>query len=51
MTGTVVSAHDDHRIAMAMAVTALGLPGMGLDNPGSVAKSWPAFFTTLRGLL
>lgn len=51
MTGAVVSAHDDHRIAMAMAVAALALPGMGLDNPACVAKSWPGFFTTLRGLL
>ena len=36
---------------MAMAVIGLGLPGMGLDDPACVAKSWPGFFAALRGLL
>jgi 3-phosphoshikimate 1-carboxyvinyltransferase len=39
------AAHGDHRVAMAAAVLALGLPrGSTLDEPGVVRKSFPGFF-------
>lgn len=38
-------AHDDHRVAMAAAVLALGLPaGSTIDTPDVVRKSYPRFF-------
>jgi 3-phosphoshikimate 1-carboxyvinyltransferase len=44
--GADYSAHDDHRVAMAAAVLALGGPaGSTLESPGVVAKSNPRFWT------
>ncbi|MFQ5669358.1 MAG: 3-phosphoshikimate 1-carboxyvinyltransferase [Acidobacteriota bacterium] len=50
LSGAAVSAHADHRIAMALAVVGLGLPGMHLDDPGCVGKSYPGFFRELAVL-
>jgi 3-phosphoshikimate 1-carboxyvinyltransferase len=43
----------DHRTAMAFAVLGLAIGGVAIEDPGSVAKSWPGFWSTLReaGLL
>jgi 3-phosphoshikimate 1-carboxyvinyltransferase len=40
----------DHRIAMAGALLSLALPGLAVENPGCVAKSYPAFFGDLERL-
>jgi 3-phosphoshikimate 1-carboxyvinyltransferase len=46
-----VDAHDDHRIAMACAVAALGSAGgVTIDGAACVAKSYPAFFDDLASL-
>jgi 3-phosphoshikimate 1-carboxyvinyltransferase len=46
------AAHGDHRVAMSAAVLALTLPeGATLDNPESVAKSWPGFWSAWDALL
>lgn len=46
--GAVVDSHNDHRIAMAAAVTALGADGaVTIHNPECVAKSYPGFFDDL----
>jgi len=42
--GTTVRTHDDHRIAMSFAVLGLAVPGMAVDDPGCVAKSFPDFW-------
>ncbi len=44
-------AHNDHRVAMSLAVAALGagVPAV-LEGAGAVDKSWPAFFAVLRAL-
>jgi len=49
----VVDPRDDHRLAMAFAVAALGIEdragdGVEILNPGCVSKSYPAFFEELR---
>jgi 3-phosphoshikimate 1-carboxyvinyltransferase len=46
-----VTAADDHRIAMAMAVTALRAGPLKLDNPDCVAKSFPGFWESWRSLI
>ncbi|MCY4663884.1 MAG: 3-phosphoshikimate 1-carboxyvinyltransferase, partial [Acidimicrobiaceae bacterium] len=39
--GARVRTYDDHRIAMAFAVLGLVVPGMQIENPGCVAKTFP----------
>jgi 3-phosphoshikimate 1-carboxyvinyltransferase len=46
-----VTAADDHRIAMAMAVAALAAGPLELDDPDCVAKSFPDFWSMWHRLL
>jgi 3-phosphoshikimate 1-carboxyvinyltransferase len=49
--GARVESHDDHRIAMAAAVAALGATGrVYIRDSQCVAKSYPVFFEDLRSL-
>ena len=50
VTGARVRTYDDHRIAMAFAVLGLVVPGMEIENPGCVAKTFPGFYEALDGL-
>ncbi len=48
----VIATHDDHRIAMSMAVAALVTDGdVALDNDACVAISFPNFFVTLEAMI
>jgi len=50
--GGVADAHDDHRIAMAMAIAALSASGPSqITGSESVAISYPGFFRTLERLV
>jgi 3-phosphoshikimate 1-carboxyvinyltransferase len=46
----VIQTYDDHRIAMAFAVTGLRSPGIAIADPGCVAKTFPDFFERLERL-
>jgi 3-phosphoshikimate 1-carboxyvinyltransferase len=47
--GARVESHDDHRIAMAVAVASLGASGkVSIRDSQCVAKSYPHFFEDLR---
>lgn len=49
VTGAAVSSHNDHRIAMAAAVAALGASGpVHIKDSHCVAKSYPLFYEDLR---
>ena len=48
--GARVRTYDDHRIAMAFAVLGLVVPGMQIENPGCVAKTFPGFYDALDAL-
>ena len=51
-TGAVtVDPWGDHRIAMSMALVGLRRPGIEVARPEVVAKSYPAFWDDLLGLL
>jgi 3-phosphoshikimate 1-carboxyvinyltransferase len=51
MHGTLIDPHNDHRIAMACAVAALGAKGeTKIQNSECVKKSYPRFFEDLRSL-
>ncbi|GBD19583.1 3-phosphoshikimate 1-carboxyvinyltransferase [bacterium HR28] len=47
----VVHTYNDHRMAMSFAVLGCAVPGIVLDNPGCVAKTFPDFFERLRAAL
>lgn len=49
ITGAKVSSHNDHRIAMALAVAGLQAEGeMLIQDSEAVGKSWPEFFDDIR---
>lgn len=45
-----IACHGDHRIAMAFSITGLRTPGITLDDPGCVKKTFPGFHHTLNDL-
>ncbi len=46
-----VDPHGDHRMAMALAVAAVGTGGsVGIEDHGCVAKSYPGFFDDIANL-
>jgi 3-phosphoshikimate 1-carboxyvinyltransferase len=47
--GGSIDPAGDHRTAMAFAVLGLAIGGVEIEDPGCVAKSWPGFWSTLRG--
>ncbi len=49
VNASAVFSHNDHRIAMACAVAALGANGIvNIDEAGAVNKSYPDFFSHLQ---
>jgi 3-phosphoshikimate 1-carboxyvinyltransferase len=51
LNGAVIDSHNDHRIAMACAVAALGASGeTRIQNGECIRKSYPKFFSDLRVL-
>ena len=50
-TPVEVDSHGDHRIAMSLALVGLRRPGVAVERPEVVAKSYPDFWEDLRSLL
>ncbi|GAA3537569.1 3-phosphoshikimate 1-carboxyvinyltransferase [Nonomuraea rosea] len=48
--GAEIACHGDHRIAMSFSVTGLRTPGITLDEPGCVKKTFPGFHQALDDL-
>ena len=48
--GATIETYDDHRIAMAFAVTGLRAPGIAIADPGCTAKTFPDFFARFAKL-
>ena len=44
LSGAVINSHDDHRIAMSMAVVGLRVPGVVVSDSQCVGKSFPTFW-------
>jgi 3-phosphoshikimate 1-carboxyvinyltransferase len=42
--GAFLETYDDHRLAMSFALIGLRVPGIRIENPGCVKKSFPAFW-------
>ena len=47
---TLVQTYNDHRMAMAFSLIGLRVPGIMIDNPGCVSKTFPNFFDVLETL-
>jgi 3-phosphoshikimate 1-carboxyvinyltransferase len=45
-----VRTYDDHRMAMAFALIGLRAPGITIENPGCVAKTFPGYWNVLDSL-
>lgn len=43
-----IDTHEDHRMAMAFAPAAIKFPGLRINDPGVVTKSYPSFWDDLR---
>jgi len=48
--GGVIQTYNDHRMAMSFALTGMRAPGIVIDDPGCVTKTFPDFFDVLWGL-
>ena len=48
--GGDVHTYDDHRLAMAFALIGLRVPGIRIEDPGCVAKTFPDYFERLEQL-
>ncbi|WP_371806499.1 3-phosphoshikimate 1-carboxyvinyltransferase [Candidatus Lokiarchaeum ossiferum] len=46
--GGKVATYNDHRMAMAFAIMGLKVPGISIENPSCVDKSFPQFFELLN---
>jgi len=46
-----VHTYDDHRMAMSFAIAALRAPGVRLEDPKCVAKTFPDFFDRLDAIV
>ena len=45
-----VQTYNDHRMAMAFALVGLRAPGVTIENPGCVSKTFPDYFSVLDQL-
>jgi 3-phosphoshikimate 1-carboxyvinyltransferase len=50
LTGALLSPHDDHRMAMAFALVGLRVPGVRVEDPECVGKSFPRFWDEFERL-
>ena len=46
----LVQTYNDHRMAMAFSLIGLRVPGIMIENPGCVSKTFPNFFNVLETL-
>lgn len=51
LKGASIETYDDHRIAMAFSVVGLRIPGVTIQDPGCVSKTFPDFFERLAKLV
>lgn len=48
LRGTEINTHDDHRMAMSLALVGLRQPGVVILDPGCVSKTYPGYFEDLE---
>lgn len=45
-----IHTYDDHRMAMAFSLLGLRVPGIHIEDPGCVSKTFPGYFKVLESL-
>ena len=50
LTGTSLQTYNDHRLAMSFALIGLRVPGIAIENPECVSKSFPGFWKEFQKL-
>jgi 3-phosphoshikimate 1-carboxyvinyltransferase len=50
LRGGLVRTFNDHRIAMSFSILGLKIPGIKIENPDCVRKSYPDFWNDLSGI-
>jgi 3-phosphoshikimate 1-carboxyvinyltransferase len=50
LRGASIATYDDHRMAMAFALAGLRVPGVVIEHPSCVSKSWPGYFEAFEKL-
>ena len=50
ITPTAIDTYEDHRMAMAFSLIGLKVPGIRINNPECVAKTFPHYFQVLEEL-
>jgi 3-phosphoshikimate 1-carboxyvinyltransferase len=45
-----IQTYDDHRMAMAFSLIGLRVPGISIENPACVSKTFPGYFEVLESL-
>ena len=48
--GALIETYDDHRMAMSFSLIGLRVPGIVIQDPGCVRKTFPGFYKTLDGI-
>lgn len=48
--GAEIATYDDHRVAMALALAGLRIPGVVIDDPACVSKTWPDYWDAMSFL-
>lgn len=48
--GALLDTYNDHRMAMSLALIGLRIPGIRINNPGCVAKTFPSYWQRLENL-
>jgi 3-phosphoshikimate 1-carboxyvinyltransferase len=51
LTPVTVDTYDDHRMAMCFSLAAFGPHPVRINDPGCVAKTFPAYFDVFRKLV
>jgi 3-phosphoshikimate 1-carboxyvinyltransferase len=51
MHGARLATHHDHRLAMAFAVLGARVPGVEIEDPNVVTKSWPGYWAIRESML
>lgn len=51
LVGATLDVHHDHRLAMAFAVVGSVVPGVVVNDPDVVTKSWPTFWRSLEEMV
>jgi 3-phosphoshikimate 1-carboxyvinyltransferase len=50
LTSATIATYNDHRMAMSFALAGLKIPGVRIQNPACVDKTYPQFFDDLSAL-